>query len=247
MGRTGNRLDTEMVARGIADTRHKAQALILAGQVLVDGHRADKAGTNVPGDSVISLKGEPMPYVSRGGLKLKGAVDQFGIDVAGKTCADFGASTGGFTDCMLQEGAAKVYAVDVGYGQLDAKVANDPRVVVMDRVNVRLMEPDALGVKVDLASVDLSFISLKLVLKPIASMVKPGGSILALVKPQFEVGRQGVGKGGIVRDDAERERALAGVASFAEEAGLAVVGSMVSPITGAKGNVEYILYMTTPV
>ncbi|HEX9860055.1 MAG TPA: TlyA family RNA methyltransferase [Nitrospirota bacterium] len=246
MAEPRRRLDREMVERGIADTRHKAQGLILAGKVLVDGHRVDKAGAAVGGGSVITLKGEPMPYVSRGGLKLKGAVDNFGIDVTGLICADFGASTGGFTDCLLQEGASRVYAIDVGYGQLDPRVATDPRVAVMDRVNVRLMEPDALGGQVDLATIDLSFISLKLVLPNIAGLVRPGGTVLALVKPQFEVGRENVGKGGIVRDEAERKRAVEGIREFAAGTGLSVIGEMESPIKGAKGNVEYVLHMQKP-
>lgn len=232
-----------MVGRGIAETRHKAQGLILSGVVLVDGHRVDKAGAAISEDSVITLKGEPMPYVSRGGVKLKGALVRFGIDVSGLACADFGASTGGFTDCLLQAGAARVFAIDVGYGQMDVRISSDPRVVVMDRTNVRTLGPDATGGPVDVATADLSFISLRLVLPNIAGMLKPGGTLVTLVKPQFEVGRGKVGKGGIVRDEAERLRAVEEVREFAEGIGLLVLGEMESPITGAKGNVEYILYM----
>lgn len=243
MAKPRQRLDQELVRRGLAESRAKAQALILSGSVLVDGHRADKAGAAVAPDAVITLKGEPMPYVSRGGLKLEAALDEFGIDVSGLVCADFGASTGGFTDCLLQRGASRVFAVDVGYGQLDTRLRADPRVVVMDRTNVRLMGPDDLGAKVDLAVADLSFISLRLVLSNIVSMLAPAGGVILLVKPQFEVGKGRVGKGGIVRDEAERMRAVDEVRSFAEGIGLKFLGLVVSPVTGAKGNVEYLIYM----
>jgi len=240
------RLDQELVRRGLAETRQKAQALILSGNVLVDGQRVEKAGAAVGPDAVIRLKGEPMPYVSRGGLKLEAALDGFGLDVSGLVCGDFGASTGGFTDCLLKRGAAKVFAVDVGYGQLDTRLRDDPRVVVMDRTNVRLMGPDDIGEHIELAVADLSFISLRLVLANIASMLAPGGAIIALVKPQFEVGRGSVGKGGIVRDEAERMRATDEVRLYAESIGLAVEGLITSPVTGAKGNVEYLMYMRKP-
>jgi len=238
-----NRLDVEMVGRGLADTRQKAQALILSGMVTVEGQRVDKAGHQVGPEDDIGLIGEPMPYVSRGGLKLKGALDEFGLDVAGFVCVDVGASTGGFTDCLLQAGAARVYAIDVGYGQMDQKVANDPRVSVMDRTNVRHLEPNALPEKADLAVIDVSFISLGLVLGPVKGMLKPGGMIVALVKPQFEVGKGNVGKGGIVRDEAQRLGALETVKGFAAAEGFAVAGETVSPVTGAKGNVEYLLFL----
>jgi len=224
----------------------RAQGLILSGKVLVDGQRVDKAGAQVSEDIAITLVGDDIPYVSRGGLKLKGALDGFGVDVKGFVCADFGASTGGFTDCLLQEGAARVYAVDVGRALLHPKVRDDGRVVVIEKVNVRLMEPGLIPEKLDLATVDLSFISLRLVLVNIANAMKPGGLILALVKPQFEVGRGGVGKGGIVRDEKRREDALNDVESFALGLGLVVLGKMESPIRGAKGNVEYFLCMRTP-
>ncbi len=243
MAKTRQRLDQELVRRGLAETRQKAQALILSGKVVVDGQGVQKAGAAVGPEAEIRIKGEAMPYVSRGGLKLEAAVRGFGIDVAGLVCADFGASTGGFTDCLLKHGAAKVYAVDVGYGQLDLRLRDDPRVVAIDRTNVRLMGPDALGEKVGLAAVDLSFISLRLVLEAIASMVVPGGAVLALVKPQFEVGRGKVGKGGIVRDEEDRIHAVEEVGTFAEGKGLTVKGVMPSPVTGAKGNVEYLMYM----
>ena len=243
MKKEKERLDKALVERGHAETRQRAQALILAGEVLVNGVRADKAGTAVEPASKIELSGRGIPYVSRGGLKLKGALEGFHIDVKGLICADIGASTGGFTDCLLQEGAARVYAVDVGYGLIDQRLREDPRVIVIERFNVRSLAPEVLGEKVDLATIDVSFISLKLVLAPVASVLKAGGSVIALVKPQFEVGRGQVGKGGIVRDEEKRRAALEGVKGFAVEAGFSVAGEMESPITGAKGNREYLLYL----
>ncbi|MBI5191741.1 MAG: TlyA family RNA methyltransferase [Nitrospirae bacterium] len=235
------RLDKEILRRGLADTRQRAQGLILSGKVTVDGVRVDKAGAQVSEESAIALIADDMPYVSRGGLKLKGALDAFGLDVSGLICADVGASTGGFTDCLLQEGASRVYALDVGYGLIDSRLRNDPRVTVIERVNVRHMEPGWFDGPVDMATVDVSFISLKLVLGPIASVLRPGGIIVALVKPQFEVGKGKVGRGGIVRDESERLRALTEVMEFAASTGLIVGEHMESPITGAKGNVEYLL------
>lgn len=243
MKKEKERLDKALVERGLAETRQRAQALILAGEVLVNGVRADKAGTAVEPASKIELSGRGIPYASRGGLKLKGALDGFHIGVKGLVCADIGASTGGFTDCLLQEGAAKIYAIDVGYGLIDQRLREDPRVVVIERFNVRSLAPEVLGETADLATIDVSFISLKLVLAPVASVLKPGGAVIALVKPQFEVGRGQVGKGGIVRDDEKRRAALEGVKAFAVEAGFAVAGEMESPITGAKGNREYLLYL----
>ena len=243
MKKEKERLDKALVERGLAETRQRAQALILAGEVFVDGVRADKSGAAVEPASKIELSGRGIPYVSRGGLKLKGALDGFRIDVKGLVCADIGASTGGFTDCLLQEGAARVYAIDVGYGLIDQRLREDPRVKVIERFNVRSLAPEVLGEKVDLATIDVSFISLKLVLAPVASVLKAGGSVIALVKPQFEVGRGQVGKGGIVRDEEKRRAALEGVKGFAREAGFSVAGEMESPITGAKGNREYLLYL----
>ena len=240
------RLDLELMRRGLASTRQKAQGLILSGKVLVDGVRVDKAGSMVGMDAGIRLTGEEMPYVSRGGLKLKGALVRFGIEPRGFVCIDIGASTGGFTDCLLQEGASHVYTVDVGYGIIDEKLRQDGRVTVIERTNVRHMPPDALGDKADLAVVDVSFISLRLVLGPVSNMLKPGGEIVALVKPQFEVGKGKVGKGGIVRDQAERQRVMEEVMEAAKALGLTVHGDMESPIKGAKGNVEYLLYLKTP-
>jgi len=237
------RLDKELLARGLADSRQRAQGLILSGKVSVGGVRVDKAGALVGPEADIIVAEPDIPYVSRGGLKLKAALDNFGVDVKGLVCLDAGASTGGFTDCLLQEGALRVYSVDVGYGLIDQRLREDPRVVLIERTNIRHMEPDAIGEKVDLASVDVSFISLRLVLGPILRMLKPGGAIVALVKPQFEVGKGKVGKGGIVRDEAERQRALDEVKAYAASIGLETIGEMESPIKGAKGNIEYLLHL----
>lgn len=241
-----DRLDKELVRRGLVETRQRAQGLILSGKVQVDGARVDKAGTMVTEDADIKITGEDIPFVSRGGLKLKAAIDNFGIDVRGLVCADIGASTGGFTDCLLQEGASRVYAVDVGYGLIDSRLRNDPRVSLIERTNVRYIAPDAFGGPVDFATIDVSFISLKLVLGPVSALLRQGGAIVALVKPQFEVGKGKVGKGGIVRDEAERSRSLEAVKDFAGSIGLEVLGLIESPIKGAKGNVEYLLYMRKP-
>jgi 23S rRNA (cytidine1920-2'-O)/16S rRNA (cytidine1409-2'-O)-methyltransferase len=237
-----NRLDIELAARGLAESRQKAQALILAGQVMVDGRKAVKAGEQVNGETKIEVI-EGLPYVSRGGLKLKAALDNFQISVAGLVCADIGASTGGFTDCLLKEGAKKVYSVDVGYGLIDQGLRGDPRVKVMERVNFRHAGAGFFDELVDFASVDVSFISLKLILPPINLNLKAGGVVVALVKPQFEVGRERVGKGGIVRDENARELALQEITRFAGSMGFKNLGAMESPVRGAKGNVEYLLYL----
>lgn len=237
------RLDRIMVERGLAPSREKAQALIMAGQVIVADHVVDKAGQQVSLDAEIRIRGELLPYVSRGGLKLKRALDQFCVDVRGLTALDVGASTGGFTDCLLQAGAARVFAVDVGYGQLAWKLVNDPRVVSMERTNIRHLEPDQLSGVPDLAVIDASFISLSKVLPATVGLVRPGGRIIALIKPQFEVGRGQVGKGGIVRDPAAHERAIEGVQQVARDLGLTVAGLCDSPITGADGNREFLILL----
>ncbi len=237
-----SRLDTELVARGLAPSRQKAQALILAGQVIVDGRKAGKAGEPVKEGAGIEVV-EGLPYVSRGGLKLKAALDNFNVSISGLVCADIGASTGGFTDCLLKEGATKVYAVDVGYGLIDQRLRTDPRVSVIERVNFRHAGAGFFGELVDFASVDVSFISLKLILPPISLNLRPGGQVIALVKPQFEVGRESVGKGGIVKDEGAREGAVREIRGFAENTGFEAVGRMESPIKGAKGNIEYLLYL----
>jgi 23S rRNA (cytidine1920-2'-O)/16S rRNA (cytidine1409-2'-O)-methyltransferase len=239
-----SRLDTLLVERGFAPTRAKAQALILAGVVVVGEHAAEKAGQQVDLSADIRLKGEFCPYVSRGGLKLEGALRGFSLDPRGLVCVDVGASTGGFTDCLLQHGAARVYAIDVGYGQLAWKLREDARVVSVERQNIRHLPPDILPEPADLAVVDTSFISLRLVLPHVAALLKPGGAVVALVKPQFEVEKGEVGKGGVVRDPQMRLRALARVSEAAKMLHFEVLGTMESPIAGAKkGNIEYLIYL----
>jgi 23S rRNA (cytidine1920-2'-O)/16S rRNA (cytidine1409-2'-O)-methyltransferase len=240
------RADLALVDRGLAPSRERARALILAGEVLAGDRPIDKAGDLVAPDAPLRLRSAPMPFVSRGGLKLAHALTTFGIEVAARVALDVGASTGGFTDCLLQAGAARVYCVDVGYGQLDPKIATDPRVVVHDRTNIRNVPPDLLGEKVDLAVIDVSFISLVLVLPVLPPLLRPGAPVIALVKPQFEVGRARIGKGGIVRDEAARADALASVAAAARRTGYRVAGDAVSPITGGKGNIEFLLHLRAP-
>lgn len=240
------RADLALVGQGLAPSRERARALILAGEVLQGDRAIAKAGDLVDADALLRLRNEPMPYVSRGGLKLAHALDTFGVDVRGVVAIDVGASTGGFTDCLLQRGAARVYCVDVGRGQLAHKVATDPRVVVIDKTNIRTMAPDCIPERCDLAVVDVSFISLRLVLPRLPPLLKPGAVVVALVKPQFEVGRGHVGKGGIVRDEAERARALTEVGQAARTLGFAVLEETTSPITGGKGNVEFLLRLRSP-
>jgi len=236
-----------MVERGLAPSREKAQALIMAGQVVVGDHAVTKAGQQVAEDAAVRIKGEVLPYVSRGGLKLKKALDQFGLVVAGLTALDVGASTGGFTDCLLQAGADKVFAVDVGYGQLAWKLQQDPRVVSMEKTNIRHLTPDQLPERPDLAVIDASFISLAKVLPATVALLKAGAFIIALIKPQFEVGRGEVGKGGIVRDPAAHEKAVEGVRQAAGELGLTVGSVCESPILGADGNREFLILLHLPV
>jgi 23S rRNA (cytidine1920-2'-O)/16S rRNA (cytidine1409-2'-O)-methyltransferase len=236
-----SRLDLALVSRGLAPTREKAQALILAGRVAVDGKRAEKAGQAVADDAAIAVAGPPHPYVSRGGVKLAAALDRFALDPSGMTCLDVGASTGGFTDCLLQRGASRVYAVDVGHGQLDAKLRGDPRVLVREKVNARTLSAAEVPEPVDLAVVDVSFISLKLVLPAVAARVRPGGAVVALVKPQFEAGRGEVPRGGVVRSEETRRRVVLEVEEAGRALGLEVVGMVPSPIAGARGNAEYLV------
>jgi len=231
------------VARGLAQSRARAQALILAGRVQVEGLAQPKAGALVPEAAHITLKESP-PFVSRGGEKLAGALDHFAVSPAGQVALDTGASTGGFTHVLLTRGARRVYAVDVGYGQLDAGLRNDPRVVVLDRLNIRYLPPTAIPEPIDLATLDLSFISLTLVLAKILDFLAPGGAIVALVKPQFEVGKGQVGKGGVVRDPQLQQAAVARVAAAAAALGLRVSPAFPSPLKGPKGNQEYFLYLT---
>ncbi|HEY8368910.1 MAG TPA: TlyA family RNA methyltransferase [Thermodesulfobacteriota bacterium] len=238
------RLDALLVERGLAPTRSKAQALILAGEVRVAGQPADKAGALVPADAEISLVGRAaLRYVSRGGLKLEGALEDLRVPVAGRVALDVGASTGGFTDCLLQAGARRVYAVDVGRGQLAWRLRTDPRVVALEGWHINRLPPDAVPEPVDLATVDVSFISLEKVLPAIRAFLRPGGDLLALVKPQFEVGPEAVGKGGVVRDPALRRAAVDRVARAARAAGFEVVGEAESRLPGPRGNREVFLHL----
>lgn len=242
------RIDVLLVERGLAESRAKAQALVLAGAVVAGDARVDKPGALVDPELPIRLKegAAPQRYVSRGALKLERGLEVFPVDPRGKVCADLGASTGGFTDLLLQRGAAKVYAVDVGYGQLHARLRGDPRVVVRERENARHLDAAALGERVDLVVGDLSFISLRLVLPAVRSILRPAGEAILLVKPQFEVGKGEVGKGGVVRDDAKRREALDGVAAAARELGFEVLGHAESPIEGPAGNREWLLGLRLP-
>ncbi|MCY1042943.1 TlyA family RNA methyltransferase [Corallococcus sp. bb12-1] len=240
------RLDVLVVERGLAESRTKAQALILAGQVVVGDQRVDKPGALVLVESELRLKGEVLPYVSRGGLKLKGAMDRFGLDVTGRVGADIGASTGGFTDCLLQHGVVRVHAIDVGYGQLHEKLRKDPRVRSRERVNARYLTEEDLPEKVGVVVIDVSFISLTQVLPSVLTFLSPGGLLVALVKPQFEVGPDRVGKGGVVRDPVARQDAIDTVTAFVREQGLAVRGLMDSPVPGPAGNVEALLVADRP-
>lgn len=215
--------------------------MILAGLVEVDGRRADKAGTAVAADSRVTVAGPEHPYVSRGGVKLAAGLDAFGIDPAGLVCVDVGASTGGFTDCLLQRGAARVYAIDVGYGQLDARLRSDSRVVLREKVNARFLSAEHVPERAGLAVLDLSFISVRLVLPAVLRLLQPGARLVVLVKPQFEAGRGEVGKGGIVRSEEIQLRVLGEIEDFGRGLGLAVDGAVASPITGAKGNKEFLL------
>ncbi|MBI4337875.1 MAG: TlyA family RNA methyltransferase [Chloroflexi bacterium] len=244
MQKTRRRLDRLLVERGLAPTREKAQALIMAGQVLVAGHAVTKAGTMVPADAEVAVKGT-LPYVGRGGLKLAHALDAFGLDVRGLVALDVGASTGGFTDCLLQRGAARVYAVDVGYGQLAEPLRRDPRVVVMERVNARY--PFPLPEPVDVVTVDVSFISLTKVVPSVAAHLKPGGPLLCLAKPQFEAERGEVGKGGVIRDPLVHARVLGRLLLWAVAQGYHLRGLTPSPILGDAGNREFFLLLEKPI
>jgi len=240
---TKQRLDLALVARGLVDTRSKAQSLIMARRVLVNGAFVDKAGAGIGEDDELRIAELEHPWVGRGGMKLAHALKQFAIDVKGKVCADIGASTGGFTDVMLKSGAAKVYAIDVGYGQLDVSLRNDPRVVNREKVNARNLTADDFEETIEFVSIDVSFIPLKLILPAVASFLQ--GELVALIKPQFEVGKHEVGKGGIVRDEAKRQSAVQGVVSAARELGFEVKGVVESPVKGAEGNVEFLMHATT--
>lgn len=243
---TKQRLDKRILELGLAPSIEKARALIMAGQVVVGDHTVDKAGQQVAIDAEIRLRGENLPYVSRGGLKLRKALDEFGVDATGLVAVDVGSSTGGFTDCLLQAGAVKVFAIDVGYSQLAWKLQQDPRVVSMERTNIRTVTPDQLDDVPALAVIDASFIALAKVLPATVGLLKPGGRIIALIKPQFEVGRGEVGKGGIVRDPAAHEKVIEDVRRSALELGMTVAGLCESPITGADGNREFLILLQLP-
>ena len=238
------RLDVVLVERGLCDSRSKAQALIMSGEVYVNGQKSDKAGTPVEDGVVVELRGNPCPYVSRGGLKLEKALRDFGVDPTGFVCSDSGASTGGFTDCLLQKGAKKVFAIDVGYGQLAWSIRQDPRVVCMERTNIRYVTPEQLGEPLDLSVVDVSFISLRIVLPAICALLKPTGQILCLIKPQFEAGREKVGKKGVVRDPAVHEEVLQNFLALAAELGLTVRNLTFSPVRGPEGNIEFLGHLS---
>jgi 23S rRNA (cytidine1920-2'-O)/16S rRNA (cytidine1409-2'-O)-methyltransferase len=237
------RLDKLLVERGLVQSRERASALILAGKVVVEDHAVDKVGTRIPIDADIRLKGGDIPYVSRGGLKLEKGLESFDISVAGRVAIDVGASTGGFTDCLLQRGAVQVYAVDVGYGQLAWKLREDPRVVNLERTNIRDLTADTLGAAPSLAVIDASFISLDKVLPATLPLLAPGGEILALIKPQFEVGRGQVGKGGVVRDPVQHAEVVEKVRESAASLGCRVLGVVESPLLGPKGNREFLIHL----
>lgn len=236
------RLDLLLVEQGLAPTREQARRLIMAGEVTVDGQVQDKPGFATAPTASLAVRA-PLPFVSRGGMKLAAALDDFALDVAGLTAVDVGASTGGFTDCLLQRGAAQVYAIDVGYGQLAWKLRSDPRVVVLDRTNVRHLQELPGGVLADLAVIDASFISLQLVLPPALRLLRPGGQVVALIKPQFEAGKGEVGKGGVVRDRRTHRRVLQETAAMAQALSLRVAGLTVSPAPGPAGNVEFLIWL----
>lgn len=239
------RLDILLVERGLASSREKAKAVIMAGDVFVNGQREDKAGTTFDPEKIrtLEVRGAALPYVSRGGLKLEKALKVFPLVLSEKTCMDIGASTGGFTDCMLQNGAKKVYAIDVGHGQLDWKLRSDGRVVCMERTNFRYLTKEDLPEQADFASCDVSFISLTKILLPAGNLLKDDGEMVCLIKPQFEAGREKVGKKGVVRDKAVHREVICKVMDFADDIGFRIAGLSFSPIKGPEGNIEYLLYL----
>ena len=237
------RLDQLVFDRGFTESRERAKTTVMSGHVFVNGQRADKPGMPVSEDAVIELRGETLPFVSRGGYKLDKALKVFPVDPAGKICIDCGASTGGFTDVLLQHGAAKVYSVDVGYGQLAWKLRSDARVVSMERTNLRYVTQEQIPEKLDLAVMDVSFISIRLVLPAVKALLKDGANLICLIKPQFEAGREEVGKKGVVRDEAVHREVVQQILDFAPTIGLSVLGLDFSPIKGPEGNIEYICHM----
>jgi 23S rRNA (cytidine1920-2'-O)/16S rRNA (cytidine1409-2'-O)-methyltransferase len=238
------RLDQLLVQRGMAESREKAKALIMAGAVDVDGTRVDKPGQTVPDSASVSLIKKASPYVGRGGLKIEAAIKHFPVDIKDKVILDVGASTGGFTDCLLQHGAGKVIAIDVGYGQLAWKLRQDPRVEVLERTNIRHLKPGDIKEAINAAVIDVSFISLRLVVPPVSDLLLSHAFIIALIKPQFEVGKGKVGKGGVVRDPDLHRDVIQGLADFFRDSGWSVEGHIPSPILGPKGNREFLMYMT---
>ena len=237
------RLDVLLVNRGLAASREKAKAVIMAGIVYVDGQKEDKAGATFVDTVNIEVRGITLKYVSRGGLKLAKAMSHFGLSLEGKVCMDVGASTGGFTDCMLQNGAVKVYSIDVGHGQLDWKLRNDPRVVCMERTNIRYVTPEDIGEPASFVSIDVSFISLTKVLTPVRELLAENGEIVCLIKPQFEAGREKVGKKGVVRDPKVHLEVIRAVMDFASSIGFEILHLEFSPIKGPEGNIEYLLHL----
>lgn len=237
------RLDILVTERGLAESREKAKTFIMAGQVYVDGQKADKPGDTFSEDAAVEVRGKGLPYVSRGGLKLEKAMREFGIQLQGRTCMDIGASTGGFTDCMLQNGAQRVYSVDVGYGQLAWSLRTDPRVVNLERTNARYLTREQVPEEIGFFSVDVSFISLTLILPAVRPLLAEHGQAVCLIKPQFEAGREKVGKKGVVRDKAVHEEVIEKIRSFALENGFSVLGLTFSPVKGPEGNIEYLIYL----
>lgn len=238
------RLDVLLVKKGLAESREKAKAIIMSGIVYVDNNKEDKAGQTFNEDALIEVRGNTLRYVSRGGLKLEKAMNCFGVTLEGKIAMDVGASTGGFTDCMLQNGAVKVYSVDVGHGQLAWKLRNDERVVCMEKTNIRYVTPDDVADKIDFASIDVSFISLKKVLPAVYDLLTDVGEVVCLIKPQFEAGREKVGKKGVVREQSVHVEVVDMIVSFAREMGFVALDLSYSPIKGPEGNIEYLLYIT---
>ena len=238
------RLDVLLTERMFAESRAKAQAIIMSGNVYVDGQKADKPGTSYEESVEIEVRGAVCPYVSRGGLKLEKALRDFGVKPVDFVCSDSGASTGGFTDCLLQQGAKKVFAIDVGYGQLDWKIRSDPRVVVMERTNIRYVTPEQLGEPLDLSVIDVSFISLKIVLPTIKTLLKPTGQVLCLIKPQFEAGKDKVGKKGVVRDPATHQEVLDSFVSLAHDQGFKILGLTFSAVKGPECNIEFLGHLS---
>ena len=238
------RLDILVFEKGLASSREKAKVLIMAGEIFVQGEREDKPGQSFDEDSLIEHRGKKLRYVSRGGLKLEKAMNTFPIDLDGRVCMDVGASTGGFTDCMLQNGASKVYSIDVGYGQLDWKLRNDDRVVCLEKTNARYLDHEIVKDDIDFTSIDVSFISLTLILDAVKDLLKTDGSVVALIKPQFEAGREKVGKKGVVRDKIIHEEVIKKIVDYSLSIGFSIGGITYSPVKGPEGNIEYLIYLT---